>query len=94
LSYNSKLKVDISPSENKKPNVIIVITDRGYGNIGAYRSVIVKNPILNAFYKEFIYLTDFHVGTTCAHSRSRLMTGRYANKVGICHNDRRCFYIA
>jgi arylsulfatase A-like enzyme len=40
---------------------------------------------LDKFYKQSVRLTDFHVGPTCAPSRSGLMTGRYANRVGVWH---------
>ena len=70
----------------KKPNVIIVITDdQGYGDIAAHGNPIIKTPALDSFYEKSVRLTDFHVGPTCAPSRSGLMTGRYANRVGVWH---------
>ncbi|GIZ09783.1 arylsulfatase [Flavobacterium sp. UMI-01] len=70
----------------KKPNVIIIITDdQGYGDLGCTGNPIVKTPHLDQFYKKSVRLTDFHVGPTCAPSRSGLMTGRYANRVGVWH---------
>jgi arylsulfatase A-like enzyme len=70
----------------KQPNVIIVITDdQGYGDLGAHGNTLVKTPALDKFHKESVRLTDFHVGPTCAPSRSGLMTGRYANRVGVWH---------
>lgn len=69
-----------------KPNVIIVITDdQGYGDIAAHGNPIIKTPAIDAFYNKSVRLTDFHVGPTCAPSRSGLMTGRYANRVGVWH---------
>lgn len=69
-----------------KPNVIIVITDdQGYGDLACTGNPIVKTPNLDEFYKQSVRLTDFHVGPTCAPSRSGLMTGRYANRVGVWH---------
>ena len=70
----------------KKPNVIIVITDdQGYGDLACTGNPIVKTPNLDEFYNQSVRLTDFHVGPTCAPSRSGLMTGRYANRVGVWH---------
>lgn len=75
-----------SDKGSKKPNVIIVITDdQGYGDIAAHGNTIVKTPAIDAFYNKSVRLTDFHVGPTCAPSRSGLMTGRYANRVGVWH---------
>ncbi|MFB9057316.1 arylsulfatase [Mariniflexile ostreae] len=70
----------------QKPNVIIVITDdQGYGDLACTGNPIVKTPHLDKFYNKAVRLTDFHVAPTCAPSRSGLMTGRYANRVGVWH---------
>lgn len=69
-----------------KPNVIIVITDdQGYGDLGSHGNPIVKTPVLDAFHNESVRFTDFHVGPTCAPSRSGLLTSRYSNRVGVWH---------
>lgn len=73
-------------SSTPKPNVIIVITDdQGYGDLGAHGNPLVKTPALDKFHSDAVRLTDFHVGPTCAPSRSGLMTGKYANRVGVWH---------
>ena len=72
--------------EKVQPNVIIVITDdQGYGDIAAHGNPIIKTPALDKLHDESVRLTDFHVGPTCAPSRSGLLTGRYANRVGVWH---------
>ena len=72
--------------EIKKPNVIIIITDdQGYGDLACNGNPILKTPALDKLYQQSIRLTDFHVSPTCAPSRSGLMTGRYANRVGVWH---------
>ena len=72
--------------EIKQPNVIIVITDdQGYGDLACNGNTIIKTPTLDKLYEQSIRLTDFHVSPTCAPSRSGLMTGRYANRVGVWH---------
>ncbi|WP_298946141.1 arylsulfatase [uncultured Polaribacter sp.] len=77
---------ETSSKATKKPNVIIVITDdQGYGDIAAHGNPLVKTPALDKFHDQSVRLTDFHVGPTCAPSRSGLMTGRYANRVGVWH---------
>lgn len=74
-----------------KPNVIVVITDdQGYGDLGCHGNPIVKTPALDAFYKESVRLTDFHVGPTCAPTRAGLLTGRYANRTGVWHTIGGC----
>ncbi len=86
VSCTSQPKTTAKDKKTKKPNVIIVITDdQGYGDIGAHGNKMVKTPALNKFHDESVRLTDFHVGPTCAPSRSGLMTSRYANRVGVWH---------
>ncbi len=86
-SCNSTSKTkENSNGIKKQPNVIIVITDdQGYGDIGALGNTIVKTPAIDNFHEESVHLTDFHVAPTCAPTRSGLMTGRYANRVGVWH---------
>ncbi|ARV16522.1 arylsulfatase [Polaribacter sp. SA4-12] len=77
---------EVEKTNTKKPNVILVITDdQGYGDLGVHGNKVIKTPNVDAFYKESHHLTDFHVGPTCAPTRSGLMTGRYANSTGVWH---------
>lgn len=86
ISCTSQSQTTTSAKKSKKPNVIIVITDdQGYGDIAAHGNKLIKTPALDKFHGESVRLTDFHVGPTCAPSRSGLMTGRYANRVGVWH---------
>jgi len=86
VSCNTKkeeVKIEV---KKEKPNVILVITDdQGYGDLGVHGNEIIKTPNIDAFHGESYHLTDFHVGPTCAPTRSGLMTGRYANSVGVWH---------
>jgi arylsulfatase A-like enzyme len=75
-----------SAQSSTKPNVIIVLTDdQGYGDLACNGNAIIKTPALDQFYKQSVRLTDFHVAPTCSPSRAGLMTGRYANRVGVWH---------
>ncbi|WP_339881492.1 arylsulfatase [Polaribacter vadi] len=86
VSCTSQSKATSTSQKTKRPNVIVVITDdQGYGDIAAHGNTLVKTPALDKFHDESVRLTDFHVGPTCAPSRSGLMTGRYANRVGVWH---------
>ena len=85
-SCTSKKETNSVSEKKSKPNVIIVITDdQGYGDVGALGNTIIKTPNIDDFHKESYHLTDFHVGPTCAPTRSGLMTGRYANSTGVWH---------
>lgn len=86
IILSCKTKKDVEQKTVKKPNVILVITDdQGYGDVGALGNKVIKTPNIDNFYKESYHLTDFHVGPTCAPTRSGLMTGRYANSTGVWH---------
>ncbi len=68
------------------PNVILVVTDdQGYGDLSCHGNPILQTPNLDAFYRQSVRLTDFHVGPTCAPTRASLMTGRYCNRTGVWH---------
>lgn len=86
LGCKSNNQVESNNKQNEKPNVILVITDdQGYGDIAAHGNSLIQTPNIDAFYNESYHLTDFHVGPTCAPTRSGLMTGRVANSVGVWH---------
>jgi arylsulfatase A-like enzyme len=70
----------------KKPNVIIVITDdQGMGDLGSMGNPIIKTPNLDAFHDDAVRFTNYHVSTTCAPTRGALMTGRHTNRVNVFH---------
>ncbi len=70
----------------QKPNVVFVITDdQGYGDLACNGNTIVQTPNIDKLAKESIRLENYHVDTTCAPTRSALMTGRYSNRVGVWH---------
>ena len=69
-----------------KPNVVIVMTDdQGYGDLGINGNTIIKTPNLDRLGEQSIRLDNYHVDTTCAPSRSALMTGRYSSRIGVWH---------
>lgn len=85
ISCTNEIKV------NKKPNVIVILTDdQGYGDLGYHGNEIVKTPHLDSFAASALELTNFHVGTTCAPTRAGLMTGRNANRNNAWHTISGC----
>jgi arylsulfatase len=69
-----------------RPNIIIVMPDDvGYGDYACLGSPIVKTPAADAFWRESVRFTQFHVSPTCAPTRSALMTGRHEFKNGVTH---------
>ena len=69
-----------------RPNVVFVLTDdQGPGDLGCGGNPVVETPNIDAFHAEAVRLTNFHVGPTCAPTRSGLITGHYANSTGVWH---------
>ncbi len=61
----------------KHPNVIIVLTDdQGYGDLGCTGNPWLKTPNIDAFAKESLNFSNFHVQPLCTPTRGALMTGR------------------
>ena len=80
------LVLPLSALVAQKPNVIFILTDdQGYGDLACHGNPWIKTPNLDKLHAESVRFTNFHVGTTCAPSRSGLMTGKYCNKVGVWH---------
>ena len=67
------------------PNIIIIFTDdQGYGDLGCYGADKFETPNIDSMAKEGILFTDFYVSqAVCSASRASLMTGSYAERVGI-----------
>lgn len=60
-----------------RPNVILVITDdQGYGDLGCTGHPVLRTPCIDAFHRDAVRLTDFHVSPLCTPTRGALMTGR------------------
>ena len=66
-----------------QPNVILIITDdQGYGDVSAHGSPVLETPNLDAFRKQSLSFTDFHVAPMCSPTRGQLMTGLDAMRNG------------
>jgi arylsulfatase A-like enzyme len=66
-----------------KPNVLIVMTDdQGLGDFSFMGNPVLKTPRLDAFAREAVRLTDFHVCPMCSPTRGQLMTGLAALRNG------------
>ncbi len=70
----------------KKPNIIFVMPDDlGYGDYSCLGAPVMKTPAVDAFWKESLRFTDFHVSPTCSPTRAALMSGRHEFKNGVTH---------
>ncbi|MFD2257724.1 arylsulfatase [Luteolibacter algae] len=69
-----------------RPNIILVMPDDiGYGDYACLGNPIMKTPSVDAFKKESLLFTQFHVSPTCAPCRAALMSGRHEFKNGVTH---------
>lgn len=67
------------------PNVVLILADDlGYGDLGCYGAKNIRTPRLDRMASEGLRLTDFLVSQpVCTASRASLMSGCYANRVGM-----------
>ena len=69
-----------------KPNIILVMPDDvGYGDYASLGNPIMRTPSVDAFKKESLLFTRFHVSPTCAPTRAALLSGRHEFKNGVTH---------
>jgi len=67
------------------PNFLLILTDdHGHGDVAAYGSSDVLTPNINRIGLEGMLFTSMRAnGTVCSPSRAALLTGRYADRVGV-----------
>ncbi|MCX8038352.1 MAG: arylsulfatase [Candidatus Sumerlaeia bacterium] len=69
-------KVPSTLSPNRRPNVIILLTDdQGYGDMSCHGNPVLRTPNMDRLHAESVRLTDFHVAPMCTPTRSQLLTG-------------------
>ncbi len=73
-----------SPSPDR-PNVVLIFADdQGYGDVGVYGARGFTTPHLDRLAAEGMRFTDFYASqAVCSASRASLLTGCYAERVGI-----------
>ncbi len=72
-------------AHDPQPNVVIMfVDDLGYADIGAYGATVYATPHLDGMAQDGVRFTDFYVSqAVCSASRASLLTGAYANRIGI-----------
>lgn len=72
-------------AESARPNIVLILADDlGYGDLGCYGSSRIRTPHLDRLAGEGLRFTDFYVAqAVCSASRASLLTGCYANRVGL-----------
>jgi len=67
------------------PNILIILADdHGYGDVSAYHPSDVRTPNIDRIGSEGMLFTAMRANcTVCSPSRAALLTGRYADRVGV-----------
>ena len=70
---------------DKPPNIVLIFADDlGYGDLGCYGQKRWATPNIDSIAKNGVLFTDFHSSQpVCSASRASLLTGCYANRIGI-----------
>ncbi len=68
-----------------QPNLLLIFTDdQGYGDVSAYHASDVRTPNIDRIGAEGMLFTAMRANcTVCSPSRAALLTGRYADRVGV-----------
>lgn len=71
--------------ESSRPNFLLIFTDdHGYGDVSSYGATDVRTPNIDRIGKEGLVFTRMRANcTVCSPSRAALLTGRYADRVGV-----------
>jgi len=79
-----------SPTANRPPNIVLLLCDNlGYGDVEPFGSTLNRTPHLNRMAREGRMFTHFCVTAgVCTPSRASIMTGCYAQRVGMHTNPR------
>lgn len=79
------LTASLYAAEAKRPNFVIIYTDDlGYGDVSTYHDSDVATPNIDRLAAEGMTFTQMRANcTVCSPSRAALLTGRYADLVGV-----------
>lgn len=85
LSACNDTPQEAASEESRLPNIVIIFTDdQGYQDVGCFGSPNIKTPNLDKMAREGLRFSQFYVSQpVCSASRSSLMTGCYADRLGI-----------
>jgi arylsulfatase A-like enzyme len=75
----------IAAESGRSPNFLLIFTDdHGYGDVSTYQATDVRTPHIDRIAAEGVLFTTMRANcTVCSPSRAALLTGRYADRVGV-----------
>ena len=73
---------------DKPPNIVILLADDlGIGDVGCFGNTTLRTPNIDRLEREGVKLTHhLAAASMCSPSRSSLLTGRYAHRMGKFHD--------
>ena len=79
------MTVSCSKETIEKPNIVLIVADDlGWSDLSYMGSTYYETPNIDKMAEEGLLFTDFYVSQAiCSASRASLMTGSYAERVGI-----------
>lgn len=74
-----------APAAGRRPNIVLIVADDlGYGDLSCTGSSLVRTPHIDSLASDGALFTNMYApAPTCTPSRAGLMTGRYAQRVGL-----------
>ncbi|MBT3385413.1 MAG: sulfatase-like hydrolase/transferase [Prolixibacteraceae bacterium] len=70
-------------TEDKQPNIVVIIADDlGWNDVG-YHGSEIKTPTIDKLARSGIEFDRFYVCSVCSPTRASLLTGRYPSRYGI-----------
>lgn len=75
----------VDAADSRTPNIVIIFTDdQGYADVGCYGAQGFKTPHIDRMASEGMKFNSFYVSqAVCGASRASLLTGCYANRIGM-----------
>jgi arylsulfatase A-like enzyme len=87
LSASAGAKDSLKANSASKPNILLImVDDMGFSDIGPYGSE-VQTPNLDTLADEGMRFNNFHNTAKCFPTRAALMTGQYAQRVGMSESN-------
>lgn len=79
------LPVIASGATATRPNILLIFTDdHGIGDVSAYRQADVRTPHIDRLAAEGMLFSSMRANATvCSPTRAAILTGRYADRVGV-----------
>jgi arylsulfatase A-like enzyme len=79
------LSLPLHSGAQRPPNIVLIMMDDlGYADIGSFGAKEIRTPHLDRLAREGTRFTSFYVSqAVCTASRASLLTGCYANRVGL-----------